>query len=413
MGNIRGSKAYKDAFVSALRDNVTPDTALGEKYAPLLAVLTEGTGADGGFLVPEDIDNQVRDLRRQYVSLAELITVENVSTKTGWRVKDTASTGGGFVALDSREDGEGAALAQDSQPLFAKQEFSLATYGLIVPMSRELVDDEVGGLMNYLARWTAKKLILTENSLILNELDTKLDPSATPSEAPGEGEELEALKTALNVTLDPAHSNRAQILTNQTGFNILDSIVDTDGYPLLQPDISDDAKFTFLGYPVIRMSDAHLPNGETVEVYKKGTVDTNYDVLRAPIYVGDFEQFATLFRHPATEMASSDVGGSAWSNYMREVRIIARLDVSAFDDNAVTKLRLFDSKEEKQYTLSFDTGEGGTVIEPITDIAGATITAPDAPEREGFTFDSWTPVVPTKMPKVDTECVAQWTEAAE
>lgn len=40
------------------------------------------------------------------------------------------------------------------------------------------------------------------------------------------------------------------------------------------------------------------------------------------------------------------------------------------------------------YTLTFETN-GGTKIDPITAEAGATVTPPDDPEKEGFVFDGW------------------------
>lgn len=40
------------------------------------------------------------------------------------------------------------------------------------------------------------------------------------------------------------------------------------------------------------------------------------------------------------------------------------------------------------YTLTFETN-GGTKIDPVTAEAGATVTPPDDPEKEGFVFDGW------------------------
>lgn len=307
-----------NAFMAALRDNVTPTKAIGEKYAPLQAVLTEtgSEGADGGFLVPIDIDNRVRDLRRQYIALADLVQVETVSTLSGWRVKDVAGAGGGFAALEAPVGGEGTALAQDSQPKFAKVPYTLTTYGLIIPMSRELAEDEAGNLMGYLSRWIAKKQIITENNLILAKL------GALNADAIADTKEIAGLKKALNVTLDPAHSDRATIVTNQGGFNKLDKLVEASGgRPLLQPMPADKTKFSLFGRPVVRMSDANLPNETT----------------KSPVYIGDFEQYMTLFKHRATEIATTDVGGSAWSNYLREVRVITRLAAVEFDSSAVAK----------------------------------------------------------------------------
>ena len=63
----------------------------------------------------------------------------------------------------------------------------------------------------------------------------------------------------------------------------------------------------------------------------------------------------------------------------------------------------------KRYAITFVTGAGATVINPIELEVGATVTAPADPTREGYTFNGWNPAVPSVMPANNVECVAQWT----
>ena len=63
----------------------------------------------------------------------------------------------------------------------------------------------------------------------------------------------------------------------------------------------------------------------------------------------------------------------------------------------------------KRYAITFVTGTGATVINPIELEVGATVVAPADPIREGYTFNGWIPAVPSVMPANDVECVAQWT----
>ncbi len=51
-----------------------------------------------------------------------------------------------------------------------------------------------------------------------------------------------------------------------------------------------------------------------------------------------------------------------------------------------------------QYTLTFDTN-GGSVVSPITNIFGTTITSPANPTRAGHTFTGWSPAVPATIPE--------------
>lgn len=47
-----------------------------------------------------------------------------------------------------------------------------------------------------------------------------------------------------------------------------------------------------------------------------------------------------------------------------------------------------ETPEPTTYTITFNTNGGGSIA-PITIEAGATITIPNAPTREGYTFDGW------------------------
>lgn len=62
----------------------------------------------------------------------------------------------------------------------------------------------------------------------------------------------------------------------------------------------------------------------------------------------------------------------------------------------------------KRYAITFVTGPGATVINPIELEVGTPVVAPSDPTREGYTFNGWIPAVPSVMPASDRECVAQW-----
>ncbi|HZK38621.1 MAG TPA: InlB B-repeat-containing protein, partial [Clostridia bacterium] len=60
------------------------------------------------------------------------------------------------------------------------------------------------------------------------------------------------------------------------------------------------------------------------------------------------------------------------------------------------------------FTISFDSA-GGSAVADISQDYGTAVTQPADPTREGYTFDGWSPAVPTVMPAENFECVAQWT----
>lgn len=318
---MRASNEYARAFCYAIRNGISPRKGRADERCKILYdAMTEGggdpAGEDGGFLVPVDIDNTIRELRRELNPLAELFNTETVTAPTGWRVIDTAPSS----AMPSIDE-MGTVANNSDQPLFGKVTYALAKYGLRIPISNELMNDEAANLMAYLGRWFAKKLILTENSLLITALGT---PSTALTSSGVEADA--AIKKILNKTLDPAISASAVILTNQTGFDYLDQLVDLSGRGLLQPDPTNATMMKMFGRRVVAVSDAQLPNLST---------DTY-----APFYIGDMKEFATLFSKDGFEVASTDVGGDAWAKDSTEVRGIARLYVSKFDTAAVVARKL-------------------------------------------------------------------------
>jgi uncharacterized repeat protein (TIGR02543 family) len=61
-----------------------------------------------------------------------------------------------------------------------------------------------------------------------------------------------------------------------------------------------------------------------------------------------------------------------------------------------------------QYTISFNSN-GGTEVDPITQDYNTAVTAPAAPTRTGYTFDGWSPAVPATIPAENITLLAQWT----
>ena len=315
------SNEYARAFCYALRNGITRKNGLGNENVKILFdALTEGggdpVGTDGGFLVPVDIDNTIRELRRELNPLAPLFSEETVTTASGWRVIDTAPT----AAMPSIDE-MGTVANNSDQPAFGKVTYTLGKYGLRIPISNELMNDEAANLMAYLGRWFAKKLVLTENSLLITALGTPSTALTSGTITP-DG----AIKTILNKTLDPAISASAVIITNQTGFDALDQLTDDTGRGLMQPDPTNATLLRLFGRPVVKVSDAQLPN-----------LSTN---TYAPFYIGDGKEFATLFRKDGFEVASTDIGGDAWAKDSTEVRGIVRLGVSKFDTAAVVGRKL-------------------------------------------------------------------------
>ena len=327
LSDMRKSNEYARAFAFAIRNGLTPKTGRGyEETKVLYDALTIGggdpVGTDGGYLVPEDIDHSIRELQRDLNPLREFFATETVNTQSGWRVKENSSITG-FSSVN-----ETAQVPRNGQPAFDTVSFSLTKYGLILPISRELAADEVANLFAYLSRWAAKKETVTENTLLLSALSS-LSSAATSITA---NTELKSIKHILNVVLDPAISRSAILLTNQSGFDILDGLEDLNGRPMMQWDPTTGTPRFLHGHRVAVVSDSVLANTTT------GTGDDA--VTTAPLYIGDGKQFATLFERSPMEMLSTEIGGQAFDKDCIEIRFIKRMGVSTFDTAAMKMAKL-------------------------------------------------------------------------
>ena len=314
------SNEYARAFAYALKNGLNRKNGRGDEQVKILFdALTEGggnpVGSDGGFLVPEDIDNTIREQRRTLDPLAALFNEETVTAPTGWRVADASPTAG-LVAVNEM----GQIDDDDDQPSFRKVTYSCTKKALILPVSNELMSDNVANLFAYIGRWFAKKLVITENAMLITALRTLTAVSIASNPLGG-------LTSALNKGLDPAISAVAQIILNQTGFDALDQLLDKNERPMLQPDPTNATVKRFKGRPIHAVSNASLAD-------LSGTPSTT------DIFVGDGKSFATLFRCGGYELASTDIGGNAWRTDSTEIRGIARLGVSVFDDEAMVRRTL-------------------------------------------------------------------------
>lgn len=320
LDGVLNEKEYARAFCSALRNGVRIRNVLSgqvpESYAPLRNALTiagnpEG-GQDGGFLVPIDVTTTINQYRRQLSSLANVVNVEEVRTIEGKRPIDTNPTKG-FTKLD----GELKPIPTDDQPIFSQVSYKVDDYAIRLPLSKDLVEDEDANLLAYLGRWLADKQILTENQIILAALD-KLQAVAVNAKP------FDAIKKVLNVTLDPSIAMNSRIITNQTGYNILDVEKDTTGNYLFSNSLLRGTGFQLLDNAITVLSNLHL----------KDSADA------APMYIGDFKSYVTLFRRKNLEIRGTDIGGDAWVNNGYEMRAISRMCATVFDKEAAAKLTI-------------------------------------------------------------------------
>lgn len=294
------AKNHVQLFASALRTGKVPQP---------LAAMKEGVDEDGGLIVPQDISTKINEKRRQFDTLANLVDVIPVSTNKGSRVLEKLADITPLVNLEELAD-----IEELENPKCENIKYSIKDYAGILVLSNDLLADTQEALLQYLSNWLAKKSAVTRNTLILNQLGTLAKTTVSKQDD---------IKDILNVKLDPAINATTKVVTNQSGFNVLDKLKDAFGRYLLQPNPTDPTKKLLFGKPVSVISDKYLPNGGTKTTPKY------------PLIIGDLKEAVKLFDRQQYSILTTNVGGKAFYRNSTDMRIIEREDVVLWDTDAV------------------------------------------------------------------------------
>lgn len=312
---------YKRIFLRGLRRQpISADdrSIINEYYKAnsIRAVLMhEGTDPNNpaagnvGLIIPQDIQTRINEIMRELNDLSEYITVETVNTLSGSRVLEADNTMTPFQVVN-----EYGQIQETDNPQFVPITYQLVKRAGYLPLTNELLSDSDQNILNYVARWIAKKHVVTKNSLI-----TGLLLGLQPVQLQG----FDDVKRVLNVDLDPAISLNATIITNQDGYHWMDTQKDQNGRYLLQDDITQPGRKLFMGRPVVVVSNRYLP---TVQVEGQNL---------APMFIGNGKEAAVLFTYGRYELASTNVGGDAWRRDTIELRTITRDDLRPWDIGAM------------------------------------------------------------------------------
>lgn len=304
------AKAYTGVFLKAVRnkDLSADDFATINTYK---AVMHEGgvvadPNGDSSLVVPVDVQTRINELQRQMNDLSQYIRVEQVATLSGSRVLELDDVMVPFAPV-----AEYGNIQETDNPRFTPVLYTLTKRAGFLPLTAELLADSDQNILAYVINWLAKKGVVTKNTLITTLLNTfpRVDLTAANTDN---------IKRVLNVDLDPAVSANSIVMTNQTGFHWLDTLVDQNGRYLLQDDITRPGGKMLFARPVAVSSNRYLPN----------TVGAD---TRAPMIIGNLQQLAVLFTKGAFEIASTTVGGEAWRRDSLELRAISRDDVVTWD----------------------------------------------------------------------------------
>lgn len=319
-------KEYRNIFMKIVRNRMTNqdkeklhDLEERAKDNPTATpFLKSDTDENGGYIVPKDVKTEINEYKRtQLFDLSQLVTVVTTKFTKGSRVFEKLEDQTAFANIDEWDK-----IEDIPAPKFEKKEYAMKSFAGILPVPRQLLQDTDASLMAFLARFIAKKSLFTRNSQILAILNglTKRTKDIVYTDD---------LKAILNKELDGVFTAGAKIVTNQDGFNWLDTCKDEKGNYLMQRDVTSSTGFSLFGHEVVVVPNSTLKSTGT----------------KAPVFVGDLKEAVMLFDRGEYEVLSTEVGGDAFRRNSHDIRIIDRFDVQKWDTDAVIATQIDVSKD--------------------------------------------------------------------
>lgn len=287
-------------------DNKTGVPAF-EAYVRSHGETRDGLNTSGASaVIPKELITPVFQLKQSTYNLAQYATVKQVSSGSGTY---PISTSRQSAVLATKE--ELADIADVNANMFTEVPFDVKTRAGKIALSNEVVEDAEVDIVSEVKAQLQQLVDNTDNTQIMGLLTGTSFAKATASN-------IDDLKKIFNVTLDPALSK--MWLVNQSGFNYLDTLKDSEGRYLLQPNPTAPSGFTLLGAPVVMISDKLLANNAD------GTF---------PMIAGDLSQAVAVFRRNQVT-AQWD----KFDQFSQGLSVIVRNDYEVIDKSAAINVAL-------------------------------------------------------------------------
>lgn len=310
MAQLQHKKAQKPAENNSVKDFANSARGLFKNS------MNEGTGADGGYTVPQDIQTRINEYKHSAINLEDYIDREIVSTNSGSRVYMKRQTMTGLSVVT-----EGSAIGAANTPQFELLNYSLKKHTDIIPVTDELLEDSDANIAAFLTKYSGELSRIGSNKEILTVLKSV--------KAAGDDlVDLDGIKGAINKKLGAAYKNSAHIVTNDDGLQYLDTLKDTNGRYLLTPNPADPAKLQLacgaVAVPVLVVPNAELATGASNKV---------------PFIIADLYEAVKKFDKGSLTMTSTKDGTagslSAFECDLTFFKPCERYDVKLKDNQAV------------------------------------------------------------------------------
>ncbi len=243
--------------------------SMGTNLNDIENALLVPAGTNGAlYLMPDGMAKRIHELIRDYKSIRDHIGYKEAdSLKGSFPVEDFE----GVPELLDWPDGE--EFNEDDTIEFIGIPFILKPKGALFKIGNTLLNKADEDLLEYVVKVFAKMAVVTENKKAFEALnaDKVIVPIATADD----------LSTAWK-NLDGTIKYGATILTNEDGFEYLETLRDSEGNPVLKPWSQNEAVMAYKDKPVEVFNNVVLP-----------TVGTS-PASKVPMYLGNLKEAATL-----------------------------------------------------------------------------------------------------------------------
>jgi HK97 family phage major capsid protein len=295
-------------------NNEKTETRSFEDFIRSRGEMRDGLTTSGATaVIPEEVVTPVLELKNSKYNLAQYATVKTVSAGSGHY---PIAKRNNKAVLATKE--ELAEIADVDANMFEDVPFDVKTRAGKIALSNEIVDDSAVDIVAEVKNQLQKLVDNTDNQNIMKVLtsDTFKKENATTTDD---------LKKIFNVELDPALNK--MWLVNQSGFNYLDTLKDSEGRYLLQPNPAAASGFTLFGAPVVMISDAVMANNS----------DGSF-----PLIVGDLAEAVAVFRRNQVT-AQWD----KFDQFAQGLSVIVRNDYKPISSDAAINISLSAAKSTK------------------------------------------------------------------
>lgn len=259
--------------------------------------LSEATGA--GAVIPKTIINPILNLKNQSNNLASLINRKTVGSGSG--TYPIGLDTNAVLATKSELD----EIGKVNDDLLKGVDYKLQTRAGKIYISNEAVDDSEVDIISEVKAQLNQLVENTDNTNIGTLISTTSNfQSATATS-------LDDVKEAKNKMLNP--NLTLTLATNQDGFNYLDSLKDSQGRYMLQPDVTAPTGKSLFGMPIAELSNEQLPSPKT----------------GLPVFIGDLQEcvFEAYKPQVTTQWQQFD-------NYSQGLAVILRSDYKVINKNS-------------------------------------------------------------------------------